>query len=589
MPTKPALLGLTFGITLVSMALFPPRAWAPPMEVYRPPEYRPEYHPDNQPGKRPDVYDPSRPARDRWELPQRKTDPFADWKKSLPDHKSVEPATKQPEAPLATGKPSERDAARLARAFKVDHTGSTLIAARSVLGHKATSGWLYVKTDTQHLPGLLRDGSADPAHPIAVTSLLLSDGNSLDTSFYYRNPVTHKLYGAEVSDALGVDLSATSLTAKLRASRFAVVEHDDSFAEDGALAATAPRVILLSRADIPRSGDYQRFRIVNEAAADALPPKLKALIDANVLVVAAANVGTDTMAVLYGATTLVSKHSGVALNLTNGAAGRDALMRELEAIKAKGGTVYVYGDNDPSQSVVTAAARTGTSVVRRSVTIKKNVLDATRAIAATRNGLSDPARTALVNAVPGSEQELRQMSLPSSGADSWRKVRAGVESSMIRRFATRISSKREFVRLLEHDELDAVVIVAHAERAFFYIGGERITKAELNSLANRESKGRPRIAILASCSAGRLSEGRRRLLGQELQSLAEIMVNKNFFDVVVAPDHDISSKETLEVLQQLLTGSDVQTVRTQHPGWFEIAARRLQGGHAWEGDSDIIS
>jgi hypothetical protein len=197
----------------------------------------------------------------------------------------------------------------------------------------------------------------------------------------------------------------------------------------------------------------------------------------------------------------------------------------------------------------------GNEVIRRSITTVKDFNDTDQRLNAVSDRGLEPDAVAFAHGTPNSADEIAGMGFPSLSLEKWQRLNEAVEARMDGQFSFRIDSKEKLLRELSRGNHDVVFVVAHADKGKrLFLGGEEITFDELKSLPDRDGSelSRPRTAVLLSCFAGDLSEAKTHFFRRELQSFAEILVNKGFFDEVLAPPGEIGD-DTLELLPQLLT------------------------------------
>ena len=189
------------------------------------------------------------------------------------------------------------------------------------------------------------------------------------------------------------------------------------------------------------------------------------------------------------------------------------------------------------------------------------------------------ATTTLINGVPATAKELANAGLPESGVEHWRALHDDVEKTVEGRYDRRITGRGEFIHELTHGSSDMIVIVAHSDGPAIYIGKDRVTLEELQKLPRRNSAGnRARTAFLLSCDTGKLTQQQAGLFRQKMNSLATILIDRNFVDEMVAPRHTIDRQETVAVLHDLLSGKSAAEVRSSHAGWQKLAVlRRVLG------------
>jgi hypothetical protein len=222
--------------------------------------------------------------------------------------------------------------------------------------------------------------------------------------------------------------------------------------------------------------------------------------------------------------------------------------------------VYVFGDPLQSIDFRKLALDSGMELIVRPSTTMKDFHRTERRIAALRTRRLTRANTAIINATPATLREVQLMGDPSSSIDGWRKIRQDVETKLSENFSRRITTKAELLHELQFGTSDVLFLVAHSDGDNIFIGGNKVALAEINALPARQSQ-TPRVAVLISCFAGKLpghaltfSERIAKLMSgrRDKQYLAEILVNKGFFDQVLAPDGEITAESGVAHIQDAL-------------------------------------
>jgi hypothetical protein len=256
-------------------------------------------------------------------------------------------------------------------------------------------------------------------------------------------------------------------------------------------------------------------------------------------------------------------------------AALEALRVKLPAIQRVGGRVYYYGDQIKSIDIEGLAQSYGVDLVRRGPTIIKDFARTEKRLEEIENTGFKKKTTVLLNGIPKSQDELRGP-LQLNSLAGWQESYQRVESIMQGRHHDRIETKQQFFRELQEGTSDVLLLVAHSDGKSIYFNNERVSADELNALPDRQNLGsRARLAILISCSTGSLSRGRGPWLLKEPELIGEILVNKGFFDAVIAPDHEISVDEGLEALNDILRGRESYAIRSTYKGWRKLAQIKI--------------
>jgi hypothetical protein len=337
--------------------------------------------------------------------------------------------------------------------------------------------------------------------------------------------------------------------------------------------------IFTSPAEGPRTTDLRSFTAINEKFLATMPPSAARSLGSKTLFVTT-NKAPDGEEILTLYTRAKEGHwVGFARSVTNYKTGTlNELQWHLNQI-GNGGRLYVYGDDLPSVDFTALADRAGVDTIRRAADVEKRFVETNRRLNQIADRPLKKATTTLVNGVPATAEALASAGLPESGIEHWRAFHDDIEKHVEGHYDRRITGKSAFIQELTNGSSDMILIVAHSDGPAIYIGKDRITLDELQKLPRRNSAGnRARVAFLLSCDTGKLTQQQAGLFRSKMNSLATILVERNFVDQVVAPDHTIAQDETLAVLRDLLSGKSAGQVRNGHAGWQKLAVlRRVLG------------
>jgi hypothetical protein len=303
--------------------------------------------------------------------------------------------------------------------------------------------------------------------------------------------------------------------------------------------------------------DYLRLRRISEQVLHSLSLGPNGLSSKNrTLFATVKTTSNEELLVIFSMSESNKKGflSGRVVNLTKNKDKYKAALQERFNSMGSAGRVYIYGDTLESLPLVAMSMSAGNEVIRRSVTTVKNFNLTDKRLDTLASRRLDSGAVAFAHGTPNSADEIARMGFPGLSLEKWQRLNRDVETRMKGQFGHRIDSKEKLLLELSRGNHDVVFVVTHAEKGKrLFLGGEEISFDELKSLPDRiPPSSRPRTAVLFSCFAGDLSEARVRLFRQDLLSLAEILVNKNFFDEVFAPRGEIG-EETLDLLPQMLT------------------------------------
>lgn len=452
------------------------------------------------------------------------------------------------------------------------HTGSRFDSVA------ATPGWAVLTVGVEETPGLRDDNSLDLVNTNTTHLAVYRTGTQSKQTYWmheYNDGALVHSHGSQPDEGVA-DLDDIRDAAQTKRFVLADVATMNVRADD----MTWTNTIFTSSTEGPRASDLSRFTAINDKFLSALSARQADAIGSKVLFITTAVVGNEEILTLF-TRTAGGKWIGFARSVTHYKAGTIAeLQWHLRRI-GKDGRLYVYGDDLPSIDFNALGDTAGVDTVRRTADIEKNLAETHRRL----NRLADHSlrkeTTTFINGIPESAAELAKAGLPAGGVDEWRAFRDSVETTMAGRYARRVAGRAEFVRELTRGTSDMIVIVAHSDGPAIYIGGDRVTLEELQRLPKRNSAGtRARVALLLSCDTGKLTKQQAGFFRSKLDSLATILVAKNFVDQVVAPDHTIKPAETIAVLHDLLDGKTASQLRVAYPGWQKVAVLRRRDGLA---------
>gem|GEM_PF-6620466 len=428
----------------------------------------------------------------------------------------------------------------------------------------------------------MTDGThIDPSHPFSTSVVVYDDGLAKSQSFWFRE---HDRPTGEMRDTganlrgEGVD-DLGELRRRAAAKRFILLDVEQGATAD-VPSAEWTNTIIFDESDRP-SGDLTPFVQINDRFLSSYPVShLQRGVSARTLYITSArNAAGEEMVTIFYPDQSRSKGRwlGQAHTIGNNIAHHKDVFREAFSGLGRGGRVYFYGDEVTSLSLRKLADEAGTDFVNRSPQVLKDFEVTDRRLRKLSQRKLDPATTAYVNGVPTAPEHLTAIGRSATAVEAWRRFSKNVDAQMRGKYNARITSKAAFLSSLTKGNMDAVIVVAHSDGPRIYLGGESISIDELNALETRtKDSSRPRVAILLSCSTGARTASSRRVFGRNLESLADVLTKKNFFDTVIAPDHEIGEDETLAALTHILANRPLAELRQRFPGWLKLAEQILE-------------
>jgi hypothetical protein len=109
-----------------------------------------------------------------------------------------------------------------------------------------------------------------------------------------------------------------------------------------------------------------------------------------------------------------------------------------------------------------------------------------------------------------------------------------------------IDSKEALITEITSGSNDLMIIVAHSDGNNIYFGNEMISIEDLKALPVRKDRKDPRTAIIASCTTGNVFIPESFV--NDTKSFAQILLEKNYFDLIIAPPGNINGNDALQII-----------------------------------------
>lgn len=376
-----------------------------------------------------------------------------------------------------------------------------------------------------------------------------------------------------------VDVSATEdVLRRMGDATFALVEYSGGQIEVKDLITT--NTIIAQSADMPRKHDYGRLEYINGQLLSSLPKETLYQLSSQdtLFITSALNSGGEELVTVYEPVSPDRPLIGHMFNLGKGRGESISRFKKFMTGRlrglSKGGRVYWYGDNVTSVSIADITYGSNADLIRRPVTIKKDIVFTDGRLAGSYKAKFSPETTVVSDGIPTTEEHLRAMGRPLHEAEQWaahgQRIRAMVDG----RYRSVISTKEEFLNELQYGESDEIMLLAHSDGDRIYFGEESVSREEIEALPARQTPHpRTRAAMIISCEFGSLSEGRDYLLlWKQPKSFAELLVEKNFFDYVIAPDHLVDHEEAEAIVRTVLAEGTMTSIHRVRRGWNKVAA-----------------
>jgi len=247
------------------------------------------------------------------------------------------------------------------------------------------------------------------------------------------------------------------------------------------------------------------------------------------------------------------------------------LEQRLAALASR--RIILYGTLPRQIDLSKVCEGSGHQLILRSAHPPRNLVESETRLQALEQTKLDETQFTVVDGLPKDTKAVHAMGAFAGSADAWLDFHKQIERAYKAHSARRISTHEEFVDELVNGESNLLVLVAHSTGSDLYLNGNKISIEELRQMPPREKPSRPRIAILVACDAGKTATTDAgtwwsRFVSGPRSSLAEVLVDKGYVDLVIAPDHKIRANESLTAFHRALEPNMVRSILHK---WYRFA------------------
>lgn len=220
------------------------------------------------------------------------------------------------------------------------------------------------------------------------------------------------------------------------------------------------------------------------------------------------------------------------------------------------GAAYFYGDDlfDMGKSIAEIARRKNIPLITRNTSIDKTFEQTESALLKLWDKKLDKNSVSFCNGTPNTRKEVAAQSFESSDLKLLKKLRSEINKKASKKSSATITTKKQLIDELTNGTNDVLFIVAHCDEKNIYFGSSKVSIEEISNLPKRTSREKERVAVLFSCLTGNLFEKRKPFLPffkKNLQSFSEVLIEKNFFDLIVSPPNIINGGDVLNMIDEL--------------------------------------
>ncbi|WP_163409769.1 hypothetical protein [Flavobacterium ajazii] len=220
------------------------------------------------------------------------------------------------------------------------------------------------------------------------------------------------------------------------------------------------------------------------------------------------------------------------------------------------GAAYFYGDDlfGLGKSITEIAAKKNILLITRSTSIDKTFEQTETALLKLKDKKIDKNSVSFLNGTPNTNEEATFQSFEGVDLELLQKLRSEINAKAAEKSSTTITTKEQLITELRNGANDVIFIVAHCDEKNIYFGSSKISIEELSNLSKRTNREKERVAFLFSCLTGNLFDKRKPFLpffNKKIQSFSEVLIEKNFFDLIVSPPNTINGDDVLKMIDEL--------------------------------------
>ncbi len=210
--------------------------------------------------------------------------------------------------------------------------------------------------------------------------------------------------------------------------------------------------------------------------------------------------------------------------------------------------VYVYGDDisDIDKAIHEEAVKHNVAVIYQNTKSKRSFNKTEIALRKLTDKKITGKRLTFLNGSPNSREEAVFQSFNIEHVESLKSLHTELNNKISVKTATVIQTKGALIKELTTGSNDFMFIIAHCDGENIYFGSNVLSISELNKLPRRINRANPRTAILFSCTSGDIYK--TMLTKNDPKAFGELLLEKNFFDLIIAPPGTINGNDVLRMI-----------------------------------------
>jgi peptidoglycan hydrolase-like protein with peptidoglycan-binding domain len=210
--------------------------------------------------------------------------------------------------------------------------------------------------------------------------------------------------------------------------------------------------------------------------------------------------------------------------------------------------IYTYGDDmeDLNKIILGKAAKKNITVITRNTGFPKSFNSTEASLKKLRGKKINAQKLTFMNGTPNSAEDVAFQGLDNNNTELFQNLYTDLNVAITAKNAIIIDSKEALITEITSGSNDLMIIVAHSDGNNIYFGNEMISIEDLKALPVRKDRKDPRTAIIASCTTGNVFIPESFV--NDTKSFAQILLEKNYFDLIIAPPGNINGNDALQII-----------------------------------------
>lgn len=218
--------------------------------------------------------------------------------------------------------------------------------------------------------------------------------------------------------------------------------------------------------------------------------------------------------------------------------------------------IMIYGDDlfGMQDKISNATQKYNIVQINRRTDLKKSLHDQLETFNSISEMKLEKEKCVFFNGFPKTLEECEMQEYSHFKLPFFEEFNKIANKKLANKTSYQITSKKELVTELQSGTNNTMIMTAHCDGNNIYLGSEKIALTELNGMDYRASRNNYRVCVLLSCNTADLFKTRSFysiLFKKNILTAGEIMIEKNFFDVVIAPTNVVYLDEILNIIDNI--------------------------------------